>query len=89
VRLLGAVATAIALCGCSPHTATTPTATVKPLCAGSVVTVAYGVATTCDVTVPQRLDVVGVPSPTECDDMGGEYIYLPTTGGDVCEGVDY
>jgi hypothetical protein len=49
------------------------------------VTVAFGASTGCDVRPPQRLDVSGVPSAGECDDMGGVYVRAART----CRGVDY
>jgi hypothetical protein len=75
---------AIPTAGASTATVTVPTA--KPPCNGTVVTVRWDELTVCDVSPPQRLDVVFDESfwgeawggdasmlavEQECDDMGG------------------
>jgi hypothetical protein len=72
-----------------------PVPAVKPPCAQAVVTIWQDEPTGCDLTPPQRLDVLGLTL-AQCDDEGGEYISkLPSIAdiehyvGGVCEGVDY
>ena len=60
-----------------------PAPTVRPPCAGAVVTVEHGAPIPCDVTPPQRIDETGTTR-AECDDAGGRF-EEPST----CRGLDY
>ena len=64
------------------HVPSTTIVHLEP-CESPVVTVWRDDPIGCDVTPPQRLDVIDV-SRADCDDMGGTYV-APAT----CRGVDY
>ncbi len=92
-RLIVAPVLALAAaCGTGAHTAPAEAAAAKPACQADVVTVWEDEATTCDLSAPQRLDVLMTPAGdwvARCDDLGGEPIARVPNFVFACEGVDY
>ena len=79
--MIGVTLAAAVLSACAP--ACVPGPSHLAPCTGAVVTVRGDDPIGCDVTPPQRLDVLEV-SRLECDDMGGTFV-----APDTCERVDY